>query len=183
MTKRTTILTNGAALMLAALLPMAAGAQTAGTPNGAQKAEAAEVATTGRCVVPRVDFAASDLMHSTTTSAIYSNIPDTEISFVQEKPGCVIVHYSAFVYAASGSAALMYVRPLLDGAITSVPAETQFSGDDDEDGDGRWARSHAMNFVFPHVPAGHHRLVMQSRTLVAGQGVTTHRRTTLVHHR
>jgi len=184
MTRANAILTYGAAVILAALIPMTASAQKAGVPDDAgESARAPRAAVKGRCGALRVDFAASDLMFSTTSSTIYANIPDTQITFVQSKPGCVIVHYSAFVYAASDSAALMYVRPLLDGAVTAVPAETQFSGDDDEDGDGRWARSHAMNFVFPDVPAGTHRLTMQWRSLVDGQVIYTHRRTTLVHHR
>jgi hypothetical protein len=183
MTRANAILTYGAAVMLAALIPMTASAQRAGVPNDASESAAARAAVKGRCGALNVDFAASDLMFSTTSSTTYVNIPDTQITFVQSKPGCVIVHYSAFVYAASAGAALMYVRPLLDNAVTAVPAETQFAGDDDEDNDGRWARSHAMNFVFPNVPAGAHRLTMQWRSNVAGQTISTHRRTTLVHHR
>jgi len=184
MTRANAILTYSAAVMLAALIPMTASAQRAGVPDDASKSAAApRAAVKGRCGALNVDYAASDLMFSTTSSATYVNIPDTQITFVQSKPGCVIVHYSAFVFAANAGAALMYVRPLLDGAVTAVPAETQFAGDDDEDNEGRWARSHAMNFVFPNVPAGAHRIVMQWRSFVAGQTIFTHRRTTLVHHR
>ena len=184
MTRANAILTYGAAAMLTALIPMTASAQRAGVADdGGKSAAATRAVVKGRCGVLNVDYAASDLMFSTTSSTTYVNVPDTQITFVQSKPGCVVVHYSAFVFASNAGAALMYVRPLLDGAVTAVPAETQFAGDDDEDNDGRWARSHAMNFVFPNVPAGIHRLTMQWRSLVAGQTIFTHRRTTLVHHR
>jgi hypothetical protein len=91
------------------------------------------------------------------------------------------VTFSAFSFAAADDE-LLYVRPLLDGAIVAVPLETQFSGDDDEDANGRWARTHSMSFVYPNVSAGSHAIRMQFRSF-GGATVFIHRHTTLVEHR
>ena len=155
-----------------------------GTPAGVVAPARPAAPVTGTCKTTKTDFAATDLTFSSTTSTAFVNIPEASVSFQQggASPSCAIVMYSAEVFAAADSTALMYVRALLDGVTAATPAQTQFSGDDDEDGDGRWARSHAMNFVFPSVSPGGHTITMQFRSSDGG-AVFTHQHTTLVEHR
>jgi hypothetical protein len=157
------------------------GGRHAGVPDGL-RATARPAVTTGACKPVKTSYAASDLQGSSTTSTSFVAIPEATVAFnvAGTSPSCVIVIFSAETYAAGGD--LVYVRPLLDGGTVAVPSQTQFSGDDDENGDGRWARSHDMNFVFPSVAPGSHSLVMQFASF-AGGTVYVHQHTTLVEHR
>jgi hypothetical protein len=171
---------------MTALTPIAAhSADGGGVAGGAGGAKAtSSVATTGTCTMKKANFTASTLDFSTTTSATFVNIPEGLVSFTQggSTSGCVIVDFSGMVFANAAGAALEYVRAVLNTGAVAVPFETQFNGDDDEDADGRWARSHAYTFVFPSVAPGAHTIQMQFRSLVAGQTVFMHRHTTVVYH-
>jgi hypothetical protein len=50
------------------------------------------------------------------------------------------------------------VRAVLHGSVAWEPADTQFSGDDDEDNDALWARTHAAQFAFVSVAPGTHTI-------------------------
>jgi hypothetical protein len=130
----------------------------------------------------KVEYAVATVSEST-ESADYVDVPNMSVTFTQGGTAtrCAIVNYSAFVFAAEGDN-LMYVRALLDGVTEGSPAEYQFSGDDDEEGDGRWARTHAAIFVFPSVSPGLHRITIQWRSF-DGQHITTHSRAMTVTHR
>ncbi len=67
------------------------------------------------------------------------------------------------------------------GTVRRAPGEVQFSGDDDEDGDGRWARSAAYNFLCTVTP-GVHTFKAQFRSLDGGL-VFIHKSSLFVHHR
>lgn len=175
-----------AAIAVVSLGPAAVGAlsrgSNGGVPNGVRgAARPSPAVVTGTCKTGKTNYAASSLQNSATTSTSYVDIPEATVSFTQggTSPSCVIVVYSAMVFAPSSE--LMFVRPILDGS-NATPGETQFSGDDDENGNSQWARSHAMNFVFPSVSPGAHTIVMQFHTLF-GHSVYTHQHTTLVEHR
>jgi hypothetical protein len=170
-----------ASLVLAtALAPIAAHA--GGKAGIAASAPVGKAVTTGSCITNRSDFAASDLDVSSTTSTSHVNIPEASVVFTQHGAvaGCVIVNFSGMGFASGG--ALLYVRALLDSATVALPLETQFSGDDDENANGEWSRSHDYNFVFPSVLPGTHTIQMQFRSL-DGKTVFMNRHTTVVQHR
>ena len=64
---------------------------------------------------------------------------------VKMSKGCIIVVVSDYPFATGVE--LLDIRVTVDGA-TGSPPEVQFSGDDDENADGKWARSHSAQFVF-----------------------------------
>lgn len=158
-------------------------AHAAGKDGVAAKTRASKVVTTGTCITNQSTYAASTLDGSSTTSTSFVNLGEGAVTFQQGLGnGCAIVNFSSMAFAASGGSALLYVRALLDGATVAIPFETQFTGDDDEDGDGRWARSHSYTFIFPRVAPGLHTVQMQFRSFDGGS-VTLHRHTTVVQHR
>lgn len=168
---------------ITAWTPIAAySADGGGIPGGA-KATASAAATTAKCNVGTADFTASTLDFSSTTSATFVNIPEGAVSLTLGGTvhDCLIVHFSGMSFAANG-VALELVRALLDGVTVAVPSETQFSGDDDEEGDGRWSRSHGYIFVFKNIAPGAHTVQMQFRSNTAGQTVSMHLHTTVVYH-
>ncbi len=140
-------------------------------------------ALTGQCKVTKISYVTGEDTSLSTTSTAYVDVPGMSSTFTEggTVTRCVVVQYTAYVFAATGGTALMYVRALLDGVTVASPTETQFDGDSDEEGDGRWARSHAFNFVFPSVTPGGHTIKIQWRSFDGGT-IFTHRRTLLVSH-
>jgi hypothetical protein len=126
----------GVALLLSGSFVTTAAAQ--GIPDGAQ-AGPATVTAKNKCSTARKAFKTNDLSFDSTTSAAFVAVPGTDIAFTTLKTGCVIVTFSGMTFAANAPVAnqLMMVQAYLDGAPLA-PGEVQFSGDDDEDGDGRW---------------------------------------------
>src|SRR5262249_27240417 len=138
---------------------------------------------TGTCRAALSDYAATNLTGSSTTSTSYVNLPDAQVAFHQggTKNLCAVVTFSGEAYAATGGTALLYVRGVLETGAVATPSEVQFSGEDDEAADGRWARSNTMTFVFPNVAAGNHIATIQWRSFDGGQ-VFMHQHTTVVEH-
>ena len=171
--------------MLVLLAPRA-WAEFSGVPAQAQSEEAPAPALTGTCIVKKVSFATSETLGLSTTSTSFVNIPGMSVSFLMGgvNPSCVKVQFSAFTFAATEPVAnqLLMVRALLDGATVGSPSEVQFSGDDDEDADSNWARSHAINFAFKNVTPGVHTITIQFRSF-SGGSVFVHRPSMFVNHR
>ena len=145
------------------------------------KAESRAVVSGSCAGMTETEFKSDSSVDSTTSSGSFVNVPNATISFNQAVAGCVIVTFSSETYAEFSR--LLYVRARLDGATTAAPGGVQFSGDDDEDGDGRWARSRAYTFIFPSVAAGNHTVTMQFRSLSFGKTVHIGKHTTIVQHR
>ena len=142
---------------------------------------------TGKCTqLTQVSFATGETLNLSTTSTSFVDIPDMTVAFTMggSVNHCVKVGFSAMTFAADTPSAnqLVMVRALLDGATVGSPSEVQFSGDDDEDADGSWARSHAFNFAFKGVTPGVHTITIQFRSFFGGS-VFVHRRSMFVHHR
>jgi hypothetical protein len=139
---------------------------------------------TGLCKgITNFSFATGETLAQSTTSTTFVDIPDMTVPFTvggTSLKNCIKVEFSAFTFAALDR--LLYVRALLDGVKVASPSEVQFSGDDDEDADGNWARSHAFNFEFSNVAAGPHTLKIQFRSFDGGT-VFVHRRSVFVHHK
>ena len=89
--------------------------------------------------------------------------------------------YRPFAADAGGSSQLLIVRALLDG-VEMVPGPVQFSGDDDEDGGGDWARSHNHQWVAAKIPFGAHTVTIEYRSFFGGT-VFMHNRTLTVKSR
>jgi hypothetical protein len=142
---------------------------------------------TGTCKATKISFATVDAPPAiSTTSAAFVDMPGMSVTFkiLGTVNVCVKVEFSAYTFAANAPVAnqLMMVRALMDGATVGSPAEVQFSGDDDEDADGDWARSHAFNFVLPTVAPGTHTIKIQWRSFFGGT-VFAHSRSMFVHHK
>ena len=136
---------------------------------------------TGGCPLPGSHFVAADNTGLSTTSTTYVDVPDMSVTFTAggTRSFCATATFSAWTFATGG--ALMYVQALMDGTVVAAPGEQQFSGDDDENANGEWARSHAFTFVFPSVAPGAHTIKIQYRSF-DGKTVFVHRRSLVVFH-
>ena len=138
----------------------------------------------GGCQPTRMHFIATNSTEQQTTSTEYVNMPQAGVGFTQHERGCVIVQFAGVVFANSVGdiAHRIMVRAVLEGTNrVATPRNVQLSGDDDEENDGRWARAHGMNFVFPDVPEGEYRVQMQWRSPQGGT-IYVHQHTVLVQH-
>jgi len=105
-----------------------------------------------------------------TTSTTFVNVTDSKLAFVQAKPGCVIVAFSAAALTQTGEK--MRVQALLDKTVCA-PSDHLLLGTNNE------VASVAMNFLCPDVSAGRHTVQMQVRSN-GGQSVVLDNRTTLL---
>jgi hypothetical protein len=151
-----------------------------GVPAGAENSPSTLV--TGQCKKSsNIDFAVDDSTGNSTISTTFVDVPGMSVTFTLGRgSNCVKIEYSAMVFAAT-NAALMNVQAVITGGTCS-PGDVQFSGDDDEDGNGKWARSHAFNFVCTGLAQGVHTAKIQFRSFF-GDSVTTHKRSMFVHHK
>jgi hypothetical protein len=155
------------ALVIASVLAMTSVAigATRHANNGMPRSSAAGTNTvfTGSCKAPKVSFATNDAGSSTTSSA-FATIPGMSVTF--SIPGtassCMIIEYSGQAFAPAG--ALINIRAVLDGVTVAGPGEVQLAGDTDENNDGKWSRSYAMQFAFPAVSPGAHTVTIQWRS-------------------
>jgi hypothetical protein len=164
----------GTAVYAAARGPANDGVPAQGDPAAAAGAPSAQSAVTipsAKCKTPKAEFITNDAVGSTTTSTTYVPVPDMTVTF---KVGgsaktCVLVDVSGYSFAPelTGSNQAELVSVTLDSTFGS-PAEVQFSGDDDEDGDGAYSRQHAALFAFPLVMPGMHTVTMVFRSLNGG---------------
>ena len=132
------LLTAGAVILVAALMPPSVTADT----------------VTKVCNVGRMKVKISDSFQETASSS-YKNMPATAINFVQgSSSGCVVVHFSAEVSVSEET--IMWLRAVIDGGdyiaiARDLPVHYNASGGD----------LHAFNFVFTGIPAGAHRVAIQ----------------------
>jgi hypothetical protein len=75
------------------------------------------------------------------------------------------------------------MRVLLDGATEFLPNEPQWSGDDDENANGEWARAHAANFYLSGVAPGTHTVSVQWKVLSSANQAFAHWRSISVQHK
>jgi hypothetical protein len=106
------------------------------------------------CQPTKVKAAASGL-GVCVSSTSFATIPETSINFVQGGAGasCVIVLFTAEAATLTASGG-MWVRALLDGTTTGLPAGVQFKN-------GDVIASQAASFIFPSVAPGSHNIKMQ----------------------
>jgi hypothetical protein len=175
------ILLCGAVSLAASLIPAAYG-QDAGS-NGLAERVAPKAAVTGECNVQRVSFTTSTDTNGDTRSTSFVNVPEAKVSFTQHgtNPDCIIVSFTAQSFAPANRGLLM-VRAVLDGSTVLEPGQQQLSGDDDEDFDGRWARSHGFTWAVNNVSPGSHEIQIEFRSFY-GDRVFIHQHTTTVQHR
>lgn len=135
----------------------------------------------GPCRAGRLSFANhGDSL--TTTSTTFVDVPGATVNFNigGQARVCLVVDFSSMAFASSE---LLYVRAVLNpGAIIGAPADTQFDGDSDENGNGQWSRTHSAQFTFQAVTPGAKTVQMQFRSN-GGGSVFLHRGTTVVHHK
>jgi hypothetical protein len=171
-------LTAAAVAVTASVVYAASAGQDGRAPLVA--AEDVQPAVTGdNCKLARTDFTTAHLS-TTTASTAFVDMAEMQDTFSQggRAASCVVVNFTAQVFAPVDA---LFIRAVLDGAVVGSPLSVRFSGDDDEDGDNRNARSHAMNFVFPGVAPGTHTVSIQ--WAAASGTVQAVNRTLLVHHR
>jgi len=182
------VLKRAIGLLCVVLLPAVATAETQARRSGipAQEIEPKAVQTPviGSCQPTRIRYVATNSTDLQTNSTEYVTVPQASVRFEQRAGGCVIVHFAGVVLARTffDEPQRIVIRAILEDAnMTAVPRNVQLSGDDDEEGDGRWARAHSMFFVFPNVPAGSHKMTLQWRSPEGGL-IFMHQHTVLVHH-
>ncbi len=141
-----------------------------------------ETVTTGTCKkASNIDFAVADDGGNMTTSTSPVDVPGMSVDFIAKgKGGCAKVEFSAMVFANMGE--LLEVQAVLDGTTVCPPGLIQLSGDDDEDANGKWARSHAFNFLCPNLAPGPHNIKIQWLSF-GGVTVFMHQRSLFVHHK
>lgn len=149
-----------------------------GVPAGSPSSTAVGKASTNvsNCKVGKADILSSEGTQST-TSASYVSVAGMSKSVKMSK-GCMIVVVSDYPFAGVAGS-LLDIRVLVDGA-TGSPPEVQFSGDDDENADGKWARSHSAQFVFS-LPKGPHTVDLQWKSFF-GDTVSLHAPVMVVYH-
>lgn len=168
--------------LAAALGGSASAVERNGQAGTAEDRDSSRAIASGSCDgLTATKFKSDTDVDDSTSSGEFVTVHGTSIAFNQSLTGCVIVTFSSESYAEFNR--LLYVRARLDGATTAAPGAVQFSGDDDEDRDGRWARSQSFTFVFPSVAAGNHTVTMQFRSLTFGSWVHLGKHTTVVQHR
>jgi len=140
-----------------------------GEPEGQAAApSAAAPEAVGTCTaLSKLSFSQATTGGSTTSSSFVS-IPNGAVTLSTASTGCIAVTFTAEAFAGGSPGALMYVRATRNGVACQASEDWQLTGDDDEDGDGRWARGHAYSCVFTNVPAGTHTIRMQYRSGVGG---------------
>ena len=112
-----------------------------------------------------------------TTSTSFVSVPGMELSFKQggRVAGCIIVHTSAFTFAANTTNDIEWWRVTLDG-VGCNPTEVQASGDDTV-----VAREHAAVWACTNVTPGAHTVAFQFRT-EAGEEVFIHKPAMSIEH-
>lgn len=153
-----------------------------GVPDGSEAPNVSLAIT--NCLAGRSDFLSNDNLSLSTTSGVYVPVPGMTKAINQGQTGCVIVTLSSYAFASdsSGTNELQFVRVVLDGTRLCSPIEWQWNGDDDEDDDGAWARTHGAVCAFGNVAAGAHTVQMQHRSNGGGT-VTLHRPSMHIEHR
>lgn len=177
-----TLSTSFSLACLLALGGSALAAEHNGQANTAEDRDSSRAISSGNCDgLTATKFKADTDVNDTTSSGSFVTVHGTATAFNQSAAGCVIVTFSSESYAEFDR--LLFVRARLDGTKTAAPGAVQFSGDDDEDDDGRWARSRSFTFIFPSVATGNHTVTMEFRSSSFGNAVHLGKHTTVVQHR
>lgn len=171
------------AFVLSAASAIAHAGNNGRAPDGPQAAAPQAVVSGGCTDVTKINYKSDDSIDHFTFSTSFVNVPNSGVSFNQggTGSGCVIVTFSAETFTEPNG--VMQVRARLDDSVTAAPGVVQFSGDDDEDFDGRWARSRAFTFIFPSVMPGSHSVRVQFRSVDFFREVVIHKHTVVVQHR
>ena len=137
--------------------------------------------TAGGCTVPKANYVGTDAAAST-SSTTYVTVPSMTRTFkiAGTTKTCVLVTFSAMGWAPAGE--LVDIEAVLDGTKVASPGEVQLTGDTDENSDGKWARSHAMQSVFSNVSPGSHTVVVLYRSFFGGS-VTLNKSSMIVLHK
>lgn len=152
-------------------------------PSNTRAAEPRTIES-GTCTeMTKVKFKSDNSIDGSTVSGSFVDVSGANVSFTQggSSSGCVIVTFTAEVFAPKSR--LMFVRARLDGSKNAAPGAVQLTGDDDEDGDDAWARSHSFTFIFPSVSPGSHQLNIQYRSGLGGERVFLGKHTTVLQYR
>jgi len=171
------------ALLFSSMTDIGHAENTGRAPEDSRAAAPAALQSGGCVNMTKINYAADDSINKFTSSTGFVNIPNSVVSFAQggTTNDCVIVTFTAEAIAPANR--LMLVRSVLDSSVVAAPGGVQFTGDNDEDFDGRWARSHAFTFVFPSVAPGLHNVKMQFRSPATFGNVYIHKHTVVVQHR
>lgn len=174
-------------ILSALLLSTTAGTGWSGAKGRAadgSQAATPQAAVSGGCLdVTKINYKSDDTLDKSTFSTSFVDVPNSGVVFNQGGTGssCAIVTFTAETFTESNG--LMQIRARLDDSVTAAPGVVQLSGDDDEDLDNRWARSHAFTFIFPSVAPGSHRVRIQFRSVDFFREVVIHKHTVVVQHR
>ena len=161
-------------------------AVSSGIPEGtaAHKAGGPPAVVKSCAAMPRMSFAATNDQETVSTaSTTFVDLPPLAVrmNIPGSSKSCLKVELSAVTFSATNSE-LISMRVLLDGVTELLPGEPQWSGDDDENADGHWARAHAASFYMTGLSPGFHTVSVQWRSH-SGNTVFAHWRSIGVHHK
>jgi hypothetical protein len=169
-------------LLVLAITTVAIGA-TRHPSNGLAGLSSTKPATviTGGCKAAKINFATND-SNSVTTSSSFATLPGMSVTFTigGTASSCITAEYSGQAFAPAG--ALINIVAVLDGVTIAGPGEVQLAGDTDENGDGKWSRSYAMQFAWPTVAPGTHTVSIQWRSFF-GTTVSINKGSLVVQHK
>jgi hypothetical protein len=153
------------------------GAADGGVPAGRPAATASSIALS-KCKTSKAEVVTNDSTISTSSTS-FVEMPGMTTTFKSTK-GCLIVSFSSEPFATNGD--LIQITASLDGSTAlASPSVTQLSGDDDENSDGKWARDHSTQFVFPLSTTGTHTVSILWDSFFGGT-VFNHTMTMIVYH-
>jgi len=167
-----------------AATPLRVAAQQTVPPSSVDAPSPGTSTFISQCVAKNRAFKTSDRLADSTSFEGFVDVPDGDVAFTisgTSKQNCVVVTFSAYTFATDHPdipADAMTVVPFLDG-VPMDPGEVIFSGDDDQDDDGSWARSQSYTWAVGKVAAGSHVVQMRFRSLNGGE-VFMHKRSTVV---
>ncbi len=171
------------ALLLTSMADIGHAENTGRAPEDSRTVVPTAVTTGGCGALTKINYKSDDNINYFTSSSSFVDVPNSTVTFGQggTTSGCVIVTFTAEAFAPGNR--LLQVRAILENSVVAAPGNVQFSGDDDEEGDDRWARSHAFTFIFPSVAPGLHNVRMQFRSPDIFGNVYIHKHTVVVQHR
>jgi len=171
------------ALLLTSVADIGHAESTGRAPEDSRAAAPTAVLSGGCSDANKINYKSDDSINKSTFSSSFVDVPNSAVLFTQggAVASCVIVTFTAEAFAPGSR--LLQIRARLDNSVTAAPGNVQLSGDDDEDGDGRWARSQAFTFIFPSVAPGPHNVRMQFRSPDVFGNVYIHKHTIMVQHR
>ncbi len=142
-----------------------------------ERVEPSTATSSGKSITKIFEYVtAADSVYTSSTGHV--PVADMSRNFQTLRPQALLITFSAMTWARDDD--IMYVVARVDG-VDAEPGEVQFDADSDEDLDGKWARCHSFQWVYPELKPGRHTVVIYFRSFT-GSTAGAHSRTLSVFH-